>query len=139
MGEGDFSLVFFSKGGDEEKVVFPPCGHVGPVRGGALLDGQGLQDAAQDHHGQALGLEVQEEDTEGLIGGQGPKLEYLLDLDGCFRVEAEFFGFVFEHEFVEIIAFDGPPEVLAEVFDEGWEGVDLAEAFGIGEAHGAVP
>ena len=64
--EGDPALLALAVVGDEEQVVGGPGLALGLVGRGALLERHLAEDATQRHHGQALRLELDEEDAPGL-------------------------------------------------------------------------
>ena len=82
MGEGDPAFLAFAVVGHEEQVVSSPGLALGPVGRGTLLEGHSAEDAAQRHHGQALRLELDEEDAPGLARHQRAQALDFLDR-GC--------------------------------------------------------
>ena len=69
--KGDPALLALAVVGHEEQVVGGPSLALGLVGRGALLERHLAEDAAQRHHGQALRLELDEEDAPGLAGTSG--------------------------------------------------------------------
>ena len=70
VGEADLALVALAVVGDEEQVVRGPGGALGAVGGGALLERDLAQDAAQGDDGELLWLELDEEDAPGLAAAR---------------------------------------------------------------------
>src|SRR5438552_2770200 len=103
VGEGDLALVrgLVAESGDEKQVVGLPGGTLGLIEGGAFLNDEMAENAAQDDDGQFLFFELDEKDAPRLVCDQRAKLLDLFDLDSGLGIETEFFRLIIESEVVE--------------------------------------
>ena len=132
VGEGDAALVTFAVVGQEEQVVGSPSLALGRLGRGTLLEHHLAENAAQRHHRQTLGLELNEEDPPRLTRRERAQAPYLLNLGCVLRVYPEFLlRVVLEGELLEIVGADRPAEVVAQVGDELVEATDGGEAFSV--------
>ena len=139
MGEGELALVgaFIAERGDEEKVGRIPSGGLGLVGGGAFLDDEMAEDAAEDHDRKPLLLELDEEDAPRLAVLERSKLVDGLHLHGVLVLEAKLLRLILEGEVVEAVFPERPVEFGFEIADELRESLERAELVG-GSGHGAV-
>src|SRR3989304_1950871 len=91
-GETYAALVALAVVGDEEQVLRSPGGALGGPGRGPLLEHHLAQDAPQGNNGQALGLELDEEDAPGLVGRERAQALDALDLDRRLWVDSELPG-----------------------------------------------
>ena len=139
VGEGDPAFLALPVVGHEEQVVGGPGLALGLVGRGALLEGHPAEDAAQRHHGQALRLELDEEDAPGLTRHERAQALDLLDLGRVLRVDPELLRGVLEGQLLEVVRVDRPAELVAQVGDELVEAVDAGEAFAVVGRHRLNP
>jgi len=60
----------------------------------------------------------------------------LLDFDGGFRIQAQFFGLIVEGQLVKIVGVDRPLELIPEVFDQRRKTLDGTQTLNVNGAHG---
>ena len=137
--EGDAALLALTVVGDEEQVVGGPGLALGLVGRGALLERHLAEDAAQRHHGQALRLELDEEDAPGLARHERAQALDLLDLGRVLRVDPELLRGVLEGQLLEVVRVDRPAQLVAQVGDELVEAADAGEAFAVVGRHRFSP
>ena len=136
VGEGDAALLAFTVVGHEEQVVGGPSLPLRLVVRGALLERYLAEDAAQRHHGQALGLELDEEDAPRLTRRERAQALDLLDLGRVLGVDPELLLWVvLEGQLLEVVRVDRPAELVAQVRDELIEAADASEAFAVVGRH----
>ena len=116
--EDDAALLALAVVGHEEQVVVGPGLALGLVGRSTLLERHLAEDAAQRDHGQALRLELDEEDAPGLARYERAQAFDLLDLGRVLRVNAELLGGVVEGQLFEVGRVDRPAQLVAEVGDE---------------------
>jgi hypothetical protein len=71
-----------TEGRNEQQVFGLPRGALGLARRGAFLDDEQAENTAEDHDGQALPLELDEEDAPRLAGGERAELVHIPDVGG---------------------------------------------------------
>jgi hypothetical protein len=86
MRKGYVAVIGFTIGGYEKQVMGLPRRPLGFVGCLALLHDKRAKNPAQDNDREASWLEVEEEDSPGLIGYQRAKLLDFLDLHGSLLV-----------------------------------------------------
>ena len=137
--EGNAAFLALAVVGDEEQVVGGPGSALGLVGRGALLERYLAEDAAQRHHGQALRLELDEEDAPGLARYERAQALDLLDLGRVLRVDAELLWGVVEGQLLEVVRVDRPAQLVAKVGHELVEASDAGEAFAVVGRHQFSP
>ena len=65
MGKGDLTAVVFAEGRDENQISWVPTPEVGGVGRSALLNDEGVEDAAQDDDGETSPAELDEKMPKG--------------------------------------------------------------------------
>ena len=137
--EGDAALLALTIVRDEEQVVRGPglaFGHVGRC---ALLERHLAEDATQRHHGQALRLELDEENAPGLARHERAQTLDLLDLGRVLRVDPQLVRGVLEGQLLEVVRVDRPAQLVAEVSHKLVEAADFGEAFAVVGRHWFSP
>ena len=137
--KGDAAFLALAVVGHEEQVVGGPGLALGLVGRSALLERHLAEDAAQRHHGQALRLELDEEDAPGLARHERAQAFDLLDLGRVLRVDPELLRGVLEGQLFEVVRVDRPAKLVAEVGHELVEAADAGEAFAVVGRHRFSP
>src|SRR5512132_3653686 len=118
MSEADLPILALAEVGQEKQILGLPGGPLRAVGGGALLPDDPAQDAAQGHDGQALRIESHEEDAPRLADRQRAQTLDLENFCGARRIDSELLRGVFEGDWLEVVAINGPAHLVAKIADE---------------------
>ncbi|MDP1612931.1 MAG: hypothetical protein Q8M11_17900 [Sulfuritalea sp.] len=116
MRQGDLAVARRAETGNEQQVARMPGLVATAFLGvGAALDRQAVEHPAQDDDGQALALELDEEDAPGLAAAQRPQLLDAADGDTVLVVQEQFVGVPVEEGVVDILDVHRPVQFGVEI------------------------
>ncbi len=85
--------------------------------------------------GRRLGSKLTKKIPQGWFEARRAQLLDLFDLDGGFRVQAQFFGLVVEGQLVEVLGGNWPVELIAQIFNQRRKALDGAETFNVQDTY----